>query len=181
MSEGRVKPNTCVSTQVWAAKRFGALRSGGVELDATLAAAAARHAAARAPHGRVTIVHGDVLSDAEAVTSLIESATVLVVFLLPEAIGLVEPLVRRHLETDTGNRALFLGSAPTGYAPALSRTLGHATGKGLDAHLLDRTSLPSGTHRGAAALRILHSPEECSEFGGPTATWAPPALPPAPA
>ena len=110
----------------------------------------------------VDIVHGDLAADDDPkVAALLEAATLLTVFLLPEAEPAVEPIVRRHVAR--GGRALFLGWLPRGYESDVCRTLGADTGRGLDAYLV--AALPTGDAL-APSLRLLHSPEECSEFGG---------------
>ena len=146
---------------VWA-RRHGARRCGGVELDGSLVDVARANVAARRLADVVDIVHGDLTADDDPrVAALLEAATLLTVFLLPEAEPAVEPIVRRHVAR--GGRALFLGWLPRGYESDVCRTLGADTGRGLDAYLV--AALPTGDAL-APSLRLLHSPEERSEFGG---------------
>ncbi|KAH8094229.1 major facilitator superfamily-like protein [Aureococcus anophagefferens] len=91
-----------------------ARRCGGVELDGALVDVARANVAARRLADVVDIVHGDLAADDDPqVAALLEAATLLTVFLLPEAEPAVEPIVRRHVAR--GGRALFLGWLPRGY------------------------------------------------------------------
>ena len=77
-----------------AARKYGA-RGLGIELDAGLAAASRKNAAAAGVADRVTIVQGDVL------TADFSQATVVTVYLLPNLIGKLEPRFLNGLKPGT--------------------------------------------------------------------------------
>jgi len=77
-----------------AARKYGA-RGLGIELDAALAAASRKNAAAAGVADRVSIVQGDVLS------ADFSQATVVTVYLLPGLIGKLEPRFLGELKPGT--------------------------------------------------------------------------------
>jgi precorrin-6B methylase 2 len=77
-----------------AARKYGA-RGLGIELDAALAAASRKNAAAADVADRVSIVHGDVL------TADFSQASVVTVYLLPDLIGKLEPRFMSELKPGT--------------------------------------------------------------------------------
>jgi SAM-dependent methyltransferase len=77
-----------------AARKYGA-RGLGIELDAALAAASRKNAAAAGVADRVRIVQGDVLS------ADFSQATVVTVYLLPDLIGKLEPRFMGELKPGT--------------------------------------------------------------------------------
>ena len=77
-----------------AARKYGA-RGLGIELDAALAAASRKNAAAAGVADRVSIVQGDVL------TADFSQATVVTVYLLPDLIGKLEPRFMGELKPGT--------------------------------------------------------------------------------
>ena len=77
-----------------AARKYGA-RGLGIELEAALAAACRKNAAAAGVADRVSIVQGDVL------TADFSQATVVTVYLLPDLIGKLEPRFMSELRPGT--------------------------------------------------------------------------------
>jgi precorrin-6B methylase 2 len=77
-----------------AARKYGA-RGLGIELDAALAAASRKNAAAAGVADRVSIVQGDVLN------ADFSQATVVTVYLLPDLIGKLEPRFIGELKPGT--------------------------------------------------------------------------------
>ena len=77
-----------------AARKYGA-RGLGIEIDAALAAASRKNAAAAGVADRVSIVQGDVLS------ADFSKATVVTVYLLPGLIGKLEPRFMSELKPGT--------------------------------------------------------------------------------
>jgi precorrin-6B methylase 2 len=77
-----------------AARKYGA-RGLGIELDAALAAASRKNAAAAGFADRVSIVQGDVL------TADFSQASVVTVYLLPDLIGKLEPRFMSELKPGT--------------------------------------------------------------------------------
>lgn len=131
---------------IWAIVRFGAKAGIGIEIEENLARRALQNAAARgaAPHFRV--IQADVTDGANVhISAALGDATLLTIFLLPDALELIKPLIHRHLmrRDIDNNRVLCLGWALRHLNPIAVATIGQDTGGGLDVFLFDRTSLPS--------------------------------------
>lgn len=122
---------------IWAVARFGARQGVGIELDPALTARAEKNAATRGV-STVRFVTADVTSDDQDVARALADATVLTMFLLPEALVVVAPLLEAHLRRR--GRALCLGWAPKGLVPVKEQTLGDHV-ENLDAFLFDASSL----------------------------------------
>lgn len=124
---------------IWAVGRFGARQGVGIEVDPKLTARAEHNAQSRGV-SRVRFVTADVTSDDEAVTRALSDATLLTMFLLPEALVVVAPLLEAHLKRR--GRALCLGWPPKGLVPVAQKTLGDHV-ENIDAFLFDASSLTS--------------------------------------
>ena len=82
----------------WAAARWGATRAYGLELEAPLVARATDEARRRGVADRTTFYECDVTKPfSKAADAAFEEATLITMYLLPEALDRVRPLIVRHL------------------------------------------------------------------------------------
>jgi len=117
-----------------AVAEFGCKSAFGIELESKLVSTARSHALNRGVAHRVRFVQGDCLdASAKDVQGALEEATLLIMYLLPEALAAVRPLIQSHLLR--GRRLLTIGWAPKGIVPARTFCCGQQTGCGCDAFL----------------------------------------------
>ena len=127
-----------------AVAKFGASRGRGLELEADLVGRARTLAARRGVAHRVSFYECDVTAPLHPdVQRALDETTLLVMYLLPEALDRVRPLITRHLRaTGDDRRVLCLGWAPKDLAPTRATALTFPNGAGMDIAILDAASLP---------------------------------------
>lgn len=129
---------------IWAIVHFGAKAGIGIEIDEDLAHRALQNATARGAAQHFRVIQADVTDVTNTfLSAAFREATLLTIFLLPDALELIKPLIHKHLmrlDVDN-NRVLCLGWPPRHLAPIAVATMGQDTGGGLDVFLFDRTSL----------------------------------------
>ena len=124
----------------FAVAKFGAARGYGLELEPHLVGAADAEARRRGVGHRTAFFRCDVTEPPSPdVAAALAETTLLAMYLLPEALDRVLPLILAHLRR--GRRLLCLGWAPKDLAPARSAALAFPNGGGMDVVLLDGTSL----------------------------------------
>ena len=124
----------------YAVAKFGAARGYGLELEPHLVDAADAEARRRGVGHRTAFFKCDVTEPPSPdVAAALAETTLLAMYLLPEALDRVLPLILAHLRR--GRRLLCLGWAPKDLAPARSAALAFPNGGGMDVVLLDGTSL----------------------------------------
>lgn len=114
-----------------AAVLCGASRGIGVEIDPELVTRALQNVASRQLQN-VEIFTGDLCEPSPVIRSAFDDATLITAYLLPEALGKLDSILRRHLSRK--GRLLTLGWPPPDFlVPAKTTTLGETTGAGMDA------------------------------------------------